>query len=318
MPSVDFPDPYVLRQLAGDSCSHLKILEDSIGVKCSLKGNTIELTGEKYDVELAEHALKDLYKLVKGGFPLYQDDVWYAVRMLAKDRSLNLEDVFKDSIYISSTKKVIVPKSLQQKRYIDAMREKDILFGIGPAGTGKTYLALAMGISYLLKKKVERIILARPAVEAGERLGFLPGDLLEKVNPYLRPLYDALYDMLEHDHVLRLMGRDQIEVAPLAFMRGRTLNDAFIILDEAQNSTSEQMKMFLTRLGFNSKAVITGDVTQIDLPSGTRSGLVEASQILQEIDEIGFTYFTEDDVVRHKVVAKIIKAYERYAPNGRH
>jgi len=297
MPSVDFPDPYVLRQLAGDSCSHLKILEDSIGVKCSLKGNTIELTGEKYDVELAEHALKDLYKLVKGGFPLYQDDVWYAVRMLAKDRSLNLEDVFKDSIYISSTKKVIVPKSLQQKRYIDAMREKDILFGIGPAGTGKTYLALAMGISYLLKKKVERIILARPAVEAGERLGFLPGDLLEKVNPYLRPLYDALYDMLEHDHVLRLMGRDQIEVAPLAFMRGRTLNDAFIILDEAQNSTSEQMKMFLTRLGFNSKAVITGDVTQIDLPSGTRSGLVEASQILQEIDEIGFTYFTEDDVV---------------------
>ena len=318
MPSVDFPDPYVLRQLAGDSCSHLKILEDSIGVKCSLKGNTIELTGEKYDVELAEHALKDLYKLVKGGFPLYQDDVWYAVRMLAKDRSLNLEDVFKDSIYISSTKKVIVPKSLQQKRYIDAMREKDILFGIGPAGTGKTYLALAMGISYLLKKKVERIILARPAVEAGERLGFLPGDLLEKVNPYLRPLYDALYDMLEHDHVLRLMGRDQIEVAPLAFMRGRTLNDAFIILDEAQNSTSEQMKMFLTRLGFNSKAVITGDVTQIDLPSGTRSGLVEASQILQEIDEIGFTYFTEDDVVRHKVVAKIIKAYERYAPNGCH
>jgi phosphate starvation-inducible protein PhoH and related proteins len=318
MPNVEFPDPYVLRQLAGDSCSHLKILEDSIGVKCSLKGNTIELTGENYDVELAEHALKDLYKLVKGGYPLYPDDVWYAVRMLAKDRNISLEEVFKDSIYISSTKKVIVPKSLQQKRYIDSMRVKDILFGIGPAGTGKTYLALAMGVTYLLKKKVERIILARPAVEAGEKLGFLPGDLLEKVNPYLRPLYDALYDMLEHDHVLRLISRDQIEVAPLAFMRGRTLNDAFIILDEAQNTTTEQMKMFLTRLGFNSKAVVTGDITQVDLPSGVRSGLIEASQILNDIDEIGFTWFTEDDVVRHKVVAKIIKAYERHSPNGRH
>ncbi|HQI00007.1 MAG TPA: PhoH family protein [Deltaproteobacteria bacterium] len=318
MPSVEFSDPYVLRQLAGDSCSHLKILEDSIGVKCSLKGNTVELSGEDFDVQLAEHALKDLYRLVKNGFPLYPDDVWYAVRMLAKDRNVNLEEVFKDSIYISSTKKVIVPKSLQQKRYIDSMRFKDILFGIGPAGTGKTYLALAMGVSYLLKKKVERIILTRPAVEAGERLGFLPGDLLEKVNPYLRPLYDALYDMLEHDHVLRLISRDQIEIAPLAFMRGRTLNDAFIILDEAQNTTSEQMKMFLTRLGFNSKAVITGDVTQIDLPSGVRSGLNEAVQILQNIEEIGFVHFSEDDVVRHKVVAKIIKAYERYSPNGRH
>ncbi len=318
MPSVEFPDPYILRQLAGDSCSHLKIIEESAGVKCSLKGNTIELSGEDYDVELAEHALKDLYKLIKGGFPLYPDDVWYAVRMLAKDRNVNLEDVFKDSIYISSTKKVIVPKSLQQKRYIDSMRVKDVLFGIGPAGTGKTYLALAMGVSHLLKKKVERIILTRPAVEAGEKLGFLPGDLLEKVNPYLRPLYDALYDMLEHDHVLRLISRDQIEVAPLAFMRGRTLNDAFIILDEAQNTTSEQMKMFLTRLGYNSKAVITGDITQIDLPSGVKSGLIEADQILKNIDEIGFTYFSEDDVVRHKVVAKIIKAYERYSPNGTH
>ncbi|MCK9262552.1 MAG: PhoH family protein [Desulfomonilia bacterium] len=318
MPSVEFSDPYILRQLAGDSCSHLKIIEESIGVKCSLKGNTIELSGEDYDVELAEHTLKDLYKLIKGGFPLYPDDVWYAVRMLAKDRNVNLEDVFKDSIYISSTKKVIVPKSLQQKRYVDSMRIKDVLFGIGPAGTGKTYLALAMGVSHLLKKKVERIILTRPAVEAGEKLGFLPGDLLEKVNPYLRPLYDALYDMLEHDHVLRLISRDQIEVAPLAFMRGRTLNDAFIILDEAQNTTSEQMKMFLTRLGYNSKAVIAGDITQIDLPSGVKSGLIEADQILKNIDEIGFIYFSEDDVVRHKVVAKIIKAYERCSSNGSH
>jgi phosphate starvation-inducible PhoH-like protein len=314
MPTIDFADTYTLRQLAGDSCSHLKILEESIGVRCSLKGNTIELAGESYDVELAEHALKDLYKLIKGGFPIYQDDVWYAVRMIAKDRNVDLEDVFKDNIYISSTKKVIVPKSLQQKRYIDAMRLKDVLFGIGPAGTGKTYLALAMGVHYLLKKKVERIILTRPAVEAGERLGFLPGDLQEKVNPYLRPLYDALYDMLERDHVLRLLARDHIEIAPLAFMRGRTLNDAFIILDEAQNTTSEQMKMFLTRIGFNSKALITGDITQIDLPQGMKSGLVEASQILKDIDELGFVYFSDDDVVRHKVVAKIIRAYEK---NGR-
>ncbi|HPI94502.1 MAG TPA: PhoH family protein [Deltaproteobacteria bacterium] len=314
MPTIEFADTHILRQLAGDSCSHLKILEESIGVRCSLKGNTIELAGENFDVELAEHALKDLYKLIKGGFPVYQDDVWYAVRMLAKDRNVDLEDVFKDSIYISSTKKIIVPKSLQQKRYVDAMRCKDILFGIGPAGTGKTYLALAMGVHYLLKKKVERIVLTRPAVEAGERLGFLPGDLQEKVNPYLRPLYDALYDMLERDHVLRLLARDSIEIAPLAFMRGRTLNDAFIILDEAQNTTSEQMKMFLTRLGFNSKALITGDITQIDLPQGVKSGLVEASQILKDIDELGFVFFSEDDVVRHKVVAKIIRAYEK---NGR-
>jgi phosphate starvation-inducible PhoH-like protein len=314
MPTIEFADTHILRQLAGDSCSHLRILEESTGVRCSLKGNTIELMGESFSVELAGQALKDLYRLIKGGFPVYQDDVWYAVRMLAKDRSLDLEEVFKDSIYISSTKKIVVPKSLQQKRYIDAMRCKDILFGIGPAGTGKTYLALAMGVHYLLKKKVERIVLTRPAVEAGERLGFLPGDLQEKVNPYLRPLYDALYDMLERDHVLRLLARDTIEIAPLAFMRGRTLNDAFIILDEAQNTTSEQMKMFLTRIGFNSKALITGDITQIDLPQGVMSGLVEASRILKDIDELGFVYFTEDDVVRHKVVAKIIRAYEK---NGR-
>jgi len=316
MPIIEFSDTHILRQLAGDSCSHLKIIEESVGVKCMLKGNTIEIQGESYDVELVEHALKDLYHLIKDGFPLYPDDVWYAIRMLAKDRNVSLADVFKDSIYISSTKKVIFPKSLQQKRYIDAMRYKDILFGIGPAGTGKTYLALAMGVHYFLKKKVERIILTRPAVEAGERLGFLPGDLQEKVNPYLRPLYDALYDMLERDHVLRLMARDHIEIAPLAFMRGRTLNDAFIILDEAQNTTPEQMKMFLTRLGFNSKAVITGDITQIDLPNEVKSGLVEASQILRDIEELGFVYFSEDDVVRHKVVAKIIKAYEKHG-NGR-
>lgn len=311
MASIEFPDTHVLRQLAGDSCSHLKVLEQHTGVRCALKGDTIELMGEDYDVELAGHVLKDLYRLLKEGFPLYPSDVWYAVRMLAKDRTINLQDVFLDTIYISSTKKVVMPKSLQQKLYIDAMREKDVVFGIGPAGTGKTYLAMAVAISYLLKKKVERIVLTRPAVEAGERLGFLPGDLEQKVNPYLRPLYDALYDMLDYDHVLRLLQRDAIEVAPLAFMRGRTLNDAFIILDEAQNTTSEQMKMFLTRLGFNSKAVITGDVTQVDLPNTTRSGLIEAARILKSVEGLSFIAFSEDDVVRHRLVTEIIKAYDR-------
>ncbi|MCD6569304.1 MAG: PhoH family protein [Deltaproteobacteria bacterium] len=309
--TIEFKDNYVLRQLAGDSCSHLKILEDFIGIKCSLRGSSIEIQGDDFNVELAEHTLKDLYELTKGGFPLYPSDVWYAVRILAKDRNLKLKDVFADTIYIASSKKVITPKSFQQKVYIDAMREKDILFGIGPAGTGKTYLAMAMAISYLLKKKVERIILTRPAIEAGERLGFLPGDLYEKVNPYLRPLYDALYDMMDHDHVIRLIEKDSIEIAPLAFMRGRTLNDAFVILDEAQNTTSEQMKMFLTRLGFNSKAVVTGDITQIDLPEGTKSGLVETTQILKGIEGMSFVYFSEDDVVRHKIVSEIIKAYDR-------
>ena len=311
MTSIEFPDTHVLRQLAGDSCSHLKILEEHTGVRCALKGDTIELHGEDYDVELAGHVLKDLYRLLKEGFPLYPSDVWYAVRMLAKDRTINLQDVFMDTIYISSTKKVVMPKSLQQKLYIDAMRSKDVVFGIGPAGTGKTYLAMAMAISHLLKKKVERIVLTRPAVEAGERLGFLPGDLEQKVNPYLRPLYDALYDMLDHDHVQKLLQRDSIEVAPLAFMRGRTLNDAFIILDEAQNTTSEQMKMFLTRLGFNSKAVITGDVTQVDLPNTTKSGLIEASRILKGVEGLSFIVFSEDDVVRHRLVSEIIKAYDR-------
>ena len=312
MPTIEFADTHIVRQLAGDSCSHLKILEECIGVRCSLKGNTIEVKGEDYDVELAEHTLTDLYKLLKEGFPLYPSDIWYAVRMLAKNRNINLQDVFMDTIYISSSKKVIMPKSFQQKIYIDTMRARDIVFGIGPAGTGKTYLAMAMAISDLLKKNVERIILTRPAVEAGERLGFLPGDLEQKVNPYLRPLYDALYDMLDHDYVLRLLQRDSIEVAPLAFMRGRTLNDAFIILDEAQNTTSEQMKMFLTRIGFGSRAVITGDITQTDLPSGKVSGLNEAIAILDGVAGIRFCRFTDIDVVRHPIVQEIIKAYERF------
>jgi len=311
MPSLEFNDTQILRQLAGDSCSHLKIIEENSGARCSLKGNSIELAGEKHECELARHVINDLYNLIKDGFSVYPSDIWYAVRILSKNKSINLKDVFLDTIYISSSKKVIMPKSVQQKAYIDSIREKDMVFGIGPAGTGKTYLAMAMAISALLKKKVERIILTRPAVEAGEKLGFLPGDLEQKVNPYLRPLFDALYDMLDYDHVQKLLSRDSIEVAPLAFMRGRTLNDAFIILDEAQNTTSEQMKMFLTRMGYNSKAVVTGDITQIDLPATTRSGLKEATTVLKDIKDISFVYFSEDDVVRHKLVSQIIKAYER-------
>ncbi len=311
MPSIEFEDTHILRQLAGDGCEHLKIIEDTTGVRCSMKGNSVDVAGEAYEEELATHVLRDLYHLLKQGFPLYPNDVFYAVRMIAKDSSINILDVFTDQICIASTKKIIMPKSLQQKHYIDSIRENDVVFGVGPAGTGKTYLAMAMAVASLVKKEVEKIILVRPAVEAGEKLGFLPGDLQEKVNPYLRPLYDALYDMLEHDHVMRLIARDQIEIAPLAFMRGRTLNDSFIILDEAQNTTCEQMKMFLTRLGFNSKAVITGDDSQIDLPSGTESGLLDAQRVLHDIKGLDFIYFSEDDVVRHKLVARIIKAYER-------
>jgi len=317
MPTIEFADTHILRQLAGDSCSHLKILEESIGVRCSLKGNTVELAGESFDVELAEHALRDLYKLIKGGFPVYQDDVWYAVRMLAKDRNVDLEDVFKDSIYISSTKKIIVPKSLQQKRYIDAMRCKDILFGIGPAGTGKTYLALAVAVSMLRAKQIRRIVLARPAVEAGERLGFLPGDLQAKVNPYLRPLFDALEDMMDFAQMRKLIDLDIIEIIPLAFMRGRTLNEAVIICDEAQNTSALQMLMVLTRLGHGSKMIITGDITQIDLDATEKSGLVEAMAILKGIPGIGVAQLQRTDIVRHRLVQSIVDAYEKQQPTDR-
>ncbi|MEA2101286.1 MAG: PhoH family protein [Thermodesulfobacteriota bacterium] len=310
MSDIEFSDTHLLRQISGDSCSHLKIIGEATGTTCSLKGSSIDVHGDDSGVRLAQHVLRDLYDLLKDGFPLYPDDVWHAVKMVSKDRNVCLRDVFMDNIYLSVSKKTIVPKSLQQKIYLDSMRKNDIIFGIGPAGTGKTYLAMGMAVSALMKKKVGRIVLTRPAVEAGERLGFLPGDIKEKVNPYLLPLYDALYDMLDYEHVARLVHHDQIEIAPLAFMRGRTLNDAFIILDEAQNTTSEQMKMFLTRMGFNSKAVITGDITQVDLPSGISSGLIEASHILSGIKGLDMVYFSADDVVRHRIIAEIINAYE--------
>jgi len=231
---------------------------------------------------------------------------------IASEEQISIRDLFLNNIPVSSKKRFIIPKTETQRLYIEAIRKFDIVIGIGPAGTGKTYLAMAMAVNAFLKKQVSRIVLARPAVEAGEKLGFLPGDMFEKVNPYLRPLYDALFDMMEAEKAVKLIDRGTIEIAPLAFMRGRTLNDSFIILDEAQNTTSEQMKMYLTRLGFNSKTVITGDITQIDLPQGRSSGLIEAEKILNAIDGIKFIYFSERDVVRHKLVQKIVKAYEKY------
>jgi phosphate starvation-inducible PhoH-like protein len=282
-------------------------------VKINAKGNALTILGEDLDVGLSIRVLNDLYALLKKGYPLYPTDIDYAIRMISDDRSVNLEDIFLDTVYISSRKRAITPKSLAQKRYIDAIRKYDLVIGIGPAGTGKTYLAMAMAVAHLMKQEVERIVLTRPAVEAGEKLGFLPGDIAEKVNPYLRPLYDALHDMMDFEAASRMLEKGVIEVAPLAFMRGRTLNDSFVILDEAQNTTSEQMKMFLTRLGYGSKAVITGDITQIDLPTGKMSGLIEARNILQGIEGIHFSFFTEIDVVRHPLVQDIIRAYESQA-----
>ena len=253
--------------------------------------------------------LNQLYALAEKGYAIYASDIDHAQRILAGNHSAEIEQIFLDKVFISSKKKVITPKSINQKHYIDAIRSYDIVFGIGPAGTGKTYLAMAMAVAALFEKKVNRIVLTRPAVEAGERLGFLPGDLAEKVNPYLRPVYDALYDMMDFERASAMIAKGIIEVAPLAFMRGRTLNDSFVILDEAQNTTPEQMKMFLTRLGFDSKAVITGDVTQTDLPPDKMSGLIHAAQILSETKGIKFVNFSDIDVVRHPLVQDIIRAY---------
>ncbi len=307
---VLFEDPGTVKLLFGENDSHLKIIERSVGVKIHARGNAISISGDPIRIQLTERLLIELYDIVRRGHPLYPNDIISAVRILSGNHAAKLKDIFLDTVYISARRRLITPKSLAQKRYIDAIRTHDIVFSIGPAGTGKTYLAMAMGVAALTKKEVDRIILARPAVEAGEKLGFLPGDMQEKVNPYLRPLYDALHDMMDFETVSRLLEKGVIEVAPLAFMRGRTLNDSFVILDEAQNTTSEQMKMFLTRLGYGSKTVITGDITQIDLPAGKTSGLVEARNILQGIEGIEFSFFTEIDVVRHPLVQDIIRAYE--------
>ena len=308
---LTFPDPGLMAMLCGEHNSHLRILEKKIGLTLNVRGNDVSLHGGDWEIELAENVLNQLYGLLGANYPVYANDVEFAVRILSADRSADLKKIFMDKVYVASNKTTIAPKSINQKAYIDSIRRFDIVFGIGPAGTGKTYLAMAMAVSYLVKKQVKRIVLTRPAVEAGEHLGFLPGDLYEKVNPYLRPLYDALHDMMDFEDASRLIQRGVIEVAPLAFMRGRTLNDSFVILDEAQNATPEQMKMFLTRLGFSSKAVITGDVTQTDLPEGKVSGLIEARNILEGIQGIRFIYFSREDVVRHPLVQEIIDAYEQ-------
>ncbi len=307
---VTFPDYELMRSLCGERNAHLHLLEKKIGLSIHLRGNTLTLQGWVWEVELAENALNQLYLLLKGKNPVYLGDVEDAIRILSEDQTADLKEIFRDEVYITSQKKVITPKSLHQREYVSSMRKYDIVFAIGPAGTGKTYLAMAMAISSFSKKEVNRIVLARPAVEAGEHLGFLPGDLYEKVNPYLRPLYDALHDMMPFESASRLLDQGIIEVAPLAFMRGRTLNDSFVILDEAQNVTREQMKMFLTRLGYGTRAIITGDITQTDLPHDKVSGLVEAKEILEGIHGIKFVYLTSHDVVRHPLVQKIIDAYE--------
>jgi len=284
-----FEDINIMRRLLSNA--HISAIEQNIQVKLNLRGNQLIIEGDRLDVDLVDNLLSQFYDLIRQGYPVYPSDIEYGIRLLQSDAHINLKDIFLDTIYIVSKKRIITPKTKTQKEYIEAIRHYDIVFGIGPAGTGKTYLAMAMALSSLMRGDVIRIILVRPAVEAGEKLGFLPGDMYEKVNPYLRPLYDALHDMLDFDRA--------------------TLNDAFVILDEAQNTTSEQMKMFLTRLGYNSKAVVTGDITQVDLPAGVTSGLIETREILKHIRGIKFVYFNETDVIRHRLVKEIIRAYEK-------
>jgi len=297
--------------LSGPQSTLLEELSIKSGADVSLRGNVIHLTGDGRDVNLAYRFLQGAAELASRGHEVGKEDVARCLRGLRDDPNANLADLLEEAIIITPRKRAVVPKTRAQSEYVQAIRKHDLTFGIGPAGTGKTYLAMAMAAAALVQKQVKRVILARPAVEAGEKLGFLPGDLAEKVNPYLRPLYDALHDMLDFERVEQLRERGQIEVAPLAFMRGRTLNESFVILDEAQNATSEQMRMFLTRLGFGSKAVVTGDITQTDLPRGARSGLREARDLFAHIDDIAFCAFSDADVVRHHLVQKIVVAYEQ-------
>jgi phosphate starvation-inducible protein PhoH and related proteins len=306
---ISFSDYDLLKNLCGEHDKHLKFIESLEPVKVKAWGNHISISGEDKNTKRIASLLRQLYSIMEKGWHIHSSDIDYAHRILSEDLTFDLARIFLDTVFISSKKRIITPKSITQGLYIEYMRNYDMVFAVGPAGTGKTYLAMATAVSYLLEKKVQRIILARPAVEAGERLGFLPGDLAEKVNPYLRPLYDALYDMIDLEKASSLINKGLIEVAPLAFMRGRTLNDSFVILDEAQNTTSEQMKMFLTRLGYGSKTVITGDTTQVDLPPDKISGLIEAENTLQKINRIRFVHFSGIDVVRHPLVQDVIKAY---------
>jgi len=308
----EFADGRALAFLHGPLTRSFGYFREDLGVEVGARGNRLLLRGDPERARRALDLILELAELNEEGYNLTVEDLRYGIHAVAHGKEATIRELFLNTIAVPSKRKFVTPKTGNQRRYVEAIQQHDIVVSIGPAGTGKTYLAMAMAINALMRKQVGRIILARPAVEAGESLGFLPGDLIEKVNPYLRPLYDALYDMMDTDRANRLVERGAIEIAPLAFMRGRTLNDSFIILDEAQNTTSEQMKMFLTRLGFNSKTVITGDVTQIDLPPGRTSGLVEIQEVLAEVADIAFIRFSKRDVVRHKLVQSIIRAYERH------
>lgn len=303
-------DADLIGPLLGRQNRYVKQVAKALGIRIGSNGLDLHFSGDAAQSAIGRRVFEELEILLTEGMPLYPPDIDYAVRILSQDSSTHLRDIFLDTVFISARKKIIGPKSLAQKNYIDAIRTHHVVFGIGPAGTGKTYLAMAMAVAALMRKEVSRILLVRPAVEAGEKLGFLPGDLAEKINPYLRPLYDALFDMLEPERGKDLVASGIIEVAPLAFMRGRTLNDAFVILDEAQNTTYAQMKMFLTRLGFGSRAVVTGDVTQVDLPDSRQSGLLHAVDILKGVEGIYFNHFTDIDVVRHPIVQSIVQAYQ--------
>jgi phosphate starvation-inducible PhoH-like protein len=301
-----------IETLFGTRDENLRLLEDGLKINIDLRSDSVDLEGAPRDVARAEQVFADYDHLQRSGFTFNNGDLGSMLRVLLADPRTTLRSLAEAGRQRSFGRRTVQPKSVNQRRYLEAIETHDMVFGIGPAGTGKTYLAVAMAISALLTKRVNRIILARPAVEAGERLGFLPGTLQDKIDPYLRPLYDALYDMLEPEKVDRYLEKNVIEIAPIAFMRGRTLNDSFVILDEAQNTTSEQMKMFVTRLGFNSKAVITGDITQIDLPNAKRSGLLEAAEVLKHVEGLAFAYFDDTDVVRHHLVQRIIRAYDEH------
>ncbi len=314
--TVELESPELARSLCGVRGENLRAIEERLGVQIGQRGSSLRISGSPTSARFGARLVRELYALLAKGYPVGRPDVDQAMRVLSAEPAASLADIFLDTVLVTSRNRGITPKGPGQKRYVQAIREHDIVFGIGPAGTGKTYLAMAMAVAALADRKVKRIVLCRPAVEAGEKLGFLPGDLAEKVNPYLRPLYDALHDMMEDERAASFIERGTVEVAPLAFMRGRTLNDSFVILDEAQNTTSEQMKMFLTRLGFSSKAVITGDLTQTDLAPGRSSGLLEAAEILKDIEGIAFCRFSDLDVVRHPLVQQVIRAYEARGQKG--